>query len=163
MVQKKNSYVYGTAAEKLEYDVYEHNKVLKEKKKYKSNRIVKAKMVAGILLIFSLALVTMYRYALIADINFRISSKERQYEELRNENSRLKVAIENKTNLEKITQIAKNDLGMQKPDKYQIVHIEVPKNSFTVTSEQYRYSSDKNTTFLAELVNRIEIFMKIFS
>lgn len=163
MIQKKNGYVYGTAAEKLDYDVYEHNKVLKEKKKYKSNRLIKVKMIAGILLIFALGLIVMYRYALIADINFRISIKERQYNELRNENSRLKVAVENKTNLTRIMQVAQNDLGMQKPDKYQIVYIEVPKTNYTVTSEQYKNSSKEDATFLAELTNKIEIFVSLFN
>ena len=163
MAQKRNNYVYGTAAEKIEYDVYEHNEVLKEKKKYRANRLIKVKMVAGILLLFSLGLIAMYRYALIAEINFKISSKEKQYEELKNENSRLKVAIENETNLSKITQVAQNELGMQKPDKYQIVYIEVPKTSFTVTSEQYKDNAGKDTTFLAELVNKIEMFMKLFN
>ena len=163
LAQKRNNYVYGTAAEKIEYDVYKHNEVLKEKKKYRANRLIKVKMVAGILLLFSLGLIVMYRYALIAEINFKISSKERQYEELRNENSRLKVAIENETNLSKITQVAQNELGMQKPDKYQIVYIEVPKTSFTVTSEQYKDNAGKASTFLAELVNKIEMFMKLFN
>jgi len=162
LVQKRNSYVYGSTAEKIEYDVYEHNEVLKEKKKYRANRLIKARMVAEILLIFTLGLILMYRYAQIADINFKISSKERQYEELRNENSRLKVAIENATNLSKITQIAQEELGMQKPDKYQIVYIEVPKTSFTVTSEQYKEDVEKDTTFLAKLVNKIEMFLNLF-
>ena len=163
MAQKRNNYVYGTAAEKIEYDVYEHNEVLKEKKKYRANRLIKVKMVVGILLLFSLGLIVMYRYALIAEINFKISSKEKQYEELKNENSRLKVAIENETNLSKITQVAQNELGMQKPDKYQIVYIDVPKTSFTVTSEQYKDNAGKASTFLAELVNKIEMFMKLFN
>jgi len=163
LAQKRNNYVYGTAAEKIEYDVYEHNEVLKEKKKYRANRLIKVKMVVGILLLFSLGLIVMYRYALIAEINFKISSKEKQYEELKNENSRLKVAIENETNLSKITQVAQNELGMQKPDKYQIVYIEVPKTSFTVTSEQYKDNAGKASTFLAELVNKIEMFMKLFN
>ena len=163
MAQKRNNYVYGTAAEKIEYDVYKHNEVLKEKKKYRANRLIKVKMVVGILLLFSLGLIVMYRYALIAEINFKISSKEKQYEELKNENSRLKVAIENETNLSKITQVAQNELGMQKPDKYQIVYIEVPKTSFTVTSEQYKDNAGKASTFLAELVNKIEMFMKLFN
>jgi len=163
LAQKRNNYVYGTAAEKIEYDVYKHNEVLKEKKKYRANRLIKVKMVAGILLLFSLGLIVMYRYALIAEINFKISSKEKQYEELKNENSRLKVAIENETNLSKITQVAQNELGMQKPDKYQIVYIEVPKTSFTVTSEQYKDNDGKASTFLAELVNKIEMFMKLFN
>ena len=162
MEQNINNYVYRTAAEKIGYDVYEHNEVLKEKKKYRANRLIKVKMVVGILLLFSLGLIVMYRYALIAEINFKISSKEKQYEELKNENSRLKVAIENETNLSKITQVAQNELGMQKPDKYQIVYIEVPKTSFTVTSEQYKDNAGKASTFLAELVNKIEMFLNLF-
>ena len=161
MIQKNNNYVYGTAAEKIEYDVYEKNKVLKEKRKYKANILIKVKMVASILLLFLFGLTIMYRYALIADLNYEISNKERQYENLRNENSRIKVAIENETNLTRIMEIAQNNLGMQKPDKYQILHIRVPKTNYTVTSAQYKDTKAKEN-FLVGLINKGEIIKKLF-
>ena len=165
MVQMKNNYVYGTAAKKIEYDVYEHNNVLKEKKKYKSNIFLKVKIVAAILLLFLGGLTVMYRYALIADLNYEINNKERNYENLRNENSRIKVAIENQTNLSKIMEIAQNDLGMQKPDRYQILHIRVPKTNYTVTSEQYKNAkaNEANENFFAELINTGKIIKKLFN
>jgi len=161
LIQKNNNYVYGTAAEKIEYDVYEKNKVLKEKRKYKANILIKVKMVASILLLFLFGLTIMYRYALIADLNYEISNKERQYENLRNENSRIKVAIENETNLTRIMEIAQNNLGMQKPDKYQILHIRVPKTNYTVTSAQYKDTKAKEN-FLVGLINKGEIIKKLF-
>ncbi|HOJ10800.1 MAG TPA: cell division protein FtsL [Clostridiales bacterium] len=162
MVQKNNKYVYGTAAEKIQYDVYEKNKVLKEKKQYKANNAIKLKMVASILLAFLIGFAVMYRYALIADMNYKISNMERQYEKLKNENSRLKVAIENETNLSRISEIAQNELGMQKPDKYQIVHIRVPKTSYTVISDAYKNTTAKENLFV-ELVRKGVAIKKLFN
>lgn len=161
MIQNNNNYVYGTAAKKIEYDVYEQNKVLKEKKNYKSNIAIKAKIIVCIGVLFLFALVVMHRYTQITDMNYRLSGLEKQYEELRNENSRLKLAIEKQTNLSRIMQVAQENLGMQKPDKYQIVHIRVPKVSYTVAFTDYEKTRPKQG-FMAGLIPTVENIKKIF-
>lgn len=162
MVQMKNNdYVYGTLAKQIQYDVYEENEVLKEKKKYRLNRITKFKAVVSILLIFALGFIVAYRYALITDLNYKISKLEREYENLRDENSRLKVAVEKDTDLPRIKEAAEKKLGMQKPDKYQIVYIRVPKSNFTVTSETYK-NSIKNNNLLAVILTKVDIIKKLF-
>ncbi|NSW90517.1 MAG: cell division protein FtsL [Firmicutes bacterium] len=158
---KNNDYVYGTLAKQIQYDVYEENEVLKEKKKYRLNRITKFKAVVSILLIFALGFIVAYRYALITDLNYKISKLEREYENLRDENSRLKVAVEKDTDLPRIKEAAEKKLGMQKPDKYQIVYIRVPKSNFTVTSETYK-NSIKNNNLLAVILTKVDIIKKLF-
>ena len=49
MIPKDYEYISGSAARKLEYDVYRENKVLKAKKRYKSNRTAKLKLVLSVL------------------------------------------------------------------------------------------------------------------
>lgn len=162
MVQMNNNdYVYGSSAKKIQYDVYEENKVLKEKKKYRSNRFKKTRIVFSILLVFLTGFVVMYRYALITDLNYKISRLEKEYETIKNDNSRLKVAVEKNTDLSRIKTTAEERMNMQKPDKYQIVHIRVPKNNFTVISETYK-NKQENNHFIALLLTKVDMIRKIF-
>lgn len=137
MIEAGDKYVYGTAAKKLEYDVYENNKVLKAKKQQRNNNKVKLRMVFNLVFVFSLVFAMMYRYALITEMNYEIDKLNVQYNKIRDENSRLKLEIEKTMNLASIEKIAEEKLGMQKPDKNQIVYVSVPKNDYTIASDTY--------------------------
>ena len=132
MIQKDYGYINGTAARKLEYDVYEQNKVLKAKKQYKNNRSAKFKLVLSILTVFTAGLLIVYRFALITQISYNINESEKAYNVIRNENSLIRMQVERDTDLTRIKETAETRLGMQKPDKSQIVYVRVPKNDYTV-------------------------------
>ena len=155
MIQTGGNYVYGTAAEKLEYNVYEENKVLKAKKKARSDGKTKLKVVCVILFMFSCCLVLMYRYALITELNYSVNKLDKVYNELRNDNSRLRMAIDNANDLENIRKVAEERLGMQKPDRYQIVYINVPKSDFTLVADTYKNTLDNDGNMLAVLRERV--------
>lgn len=143
MIQREYEYVQGNTARQLEYDVYEENTVLREKRRYKNNRKLKAKMVLSILAVLIAGMTVMYRFAVITQLSYNINQNENKYDELRNENSLLKVQVETKTDLTAIKTAAESRLGMQKPDKSQIVYIKVPRNDYTMvinTQEQARGS-----------------------
>ncbi|HHV98115.1 MAG TPA: cell division protein FtsL [Clostridiaceae bacterium] len=162
MIQKGSNYVYGTAAEKIEYDVYEHNQVLKEKKIRRNNAKIKWKAVFGILVVFSLCLVLMYRYALITEMSLTAIRSEKEYNEIKNKNSRLRVEIEKQTDINTIMKIAEEKLNMQKPEKNQIVYIYVPKNDYTVVSEDYENKEETlNKGMLAALLDKVDKFASI--
>ena len=55
----------GTAARKLEYDVYVENKVLECEEKQRNNNKVKRKAIFCVLVIFALGCLAMYRNAQI--------------------------------------------------------------------------------------------------
>ncbi len=132
MIQKDYEYVHGSAARQLEYDVYEENKVLKAKKRYKSNKKIKLRMVVAIIAVLAAGLAVMCRYAIITKVSYDLNKLEKDYEKIRNENSVLKVQIETKTDLNEIKEAAEKRLGMQMPDKSQIIYIKVPRNDYTV-------------------------------
>jgi cell division protein FtsL len=165
LLQKSGTYVYGNTAEelgfeKVEYNVYEENKVLKEKKKYKSYKKTKFRTIVAILFIFSVCLLVMYRYALITELNYKFSEMEKKYNEMRKENSILEVAIENETDLSGIREIAEQKLNMQEPDSSQIVFVNVPKTDYTIVAETYKLDKRSNTresifTVLLEKVGRL--------
>lgn len=162
MIQKGSNYVYGTAAEKIEYDVYEQNEVLKEKRRMRNNAKVKWKAVFGIIAIFSLCLVLMYRYALITEMGLTATRSEKEYNQIKDENSRLRVEIEKQTDINTIRKIAEDKLGMHKPDKNQIVYIYVPKNDFTVVSEDYENKEEMGDRgMLGTLLDKVDKFASI--
>jgi len=131
LIPKGENYVYGATAEKLKYDVYEQNKVLKEKKRQKRNAKAKIKAVCLLLCIFGACFLVIYRYALITEMNYKLDKSIKSYNSIRDENAQLRVEIDRATDLNRIKEIAQQKLGMQRPDKYQIVYVNVPKNDYT--------------------------------
>lgn len=150
MIETGKSYVHGTAARKLEYDVYEENQVLRAKKKQKSNNRAKLNLVLSIFVVFILVFLVIYRYAMITELTYNIDKSEKQYSEIKNENSILKVNIEKGTDLNKVRQIAEDKLGMHKPDKYQVIYVIVPKSDYSIVSQEY-----SNTGYTTNLFGTI--------
>lgn len=162
MIQEDYDYVQGTAAKQLEYDVYENNKVLKAKKRYKSNRKMKFKFVMSTLVVLCAGLVVMYRFAVITKISYRIDQMQNQYTELRNENSLLKVQIETETDLTNIKETAELKLGMQAPDKSQIVYIKVPRNDYTVVVNDKEGTGGNRDNIIAVLFSKVAGLIELF-
>ncbi|OPZ94201.1 MAG: Cell division protein FtsL [Firmicutes bacterium ADurb.Bin419] len=156
MIKTDKNYIQGTAVRKLEYDVYEENKVLSEKKKQRVNNKVKVKVVFAFLIVFSLCGLIMYRYALITDLNYKINARMNEYTEIKNENTRLMVKIESELDLQKVKQIAEENLGMQQPDKYQLTYISVPKSDFTTASEEIKDEGKTVGNFFDALLSKVD-------
>lgn len=156
MIQADKSYVHGTAARKIEYNVYENNEVLKAKKKQRSYKKVKAKAVMWVLLLAAFGLVVIYRYAMITELNYNINKANKQYQELQNENIRLEAEIVKKLDLQKIREAAETRLGMQKPDEAQYVYVNVPKTDFTKLAEGN--PAQNNETGISGLFDKISRF-----
>jgi len=142
---KSGQYVQGTAAERLAYDVYEENTVLKTKKKQKSYAKVKFKAVCCLLAIFAVGTFTMYRYATITKLNYSLAKQTKVYNDLVKDNSILNVQIEQAMDLQKIRSVAENTLGMQKPEKYQTKYVSVAKDNYTKVSAAYANEAGSNT------------------
>lgn len=161
MNQRGYEYVYGSAARQLEYDVYEENQVLKAKKTYRSHRKVKLRMVMAILAVFAAGLAVMCRYAIITKISYQINQRQKVYESIRNENSMLRVEIETKTDLNEIKEVAETRLGMQMPDKSQVVYIRVPRNDYTVLMSSDT-GEEKNGNVTSKFISRAAGFLRLF-
>lgn len=160
---KDKSYVHGTAAEKLSYDVYEENKVLKAKRNQRSNNKIKFKTVLMLFVLFSFGCVIMYRFAQITETNYQIQKKLAEYNEAKNENIRLKVKIEEDLNNFKIEERAIKELGMQKPDKYQITYVKVPRSDFTIVSEEAIQEKRNNSSVFEKLVSDVSNLVKLIN
>ena len=139
MPVSNNKYVYGSVAENIKsevYDPYEENTVLKSKKIARSNAKVKTKIVFIIFMIFSMCGIIMFRYAQISQLNYQSNQLTKQYTELQNENTNAALEINNAMSLSKIIDVAENKLGMHKPNKSQIIYVEVPTKDVTILASK---------------------------
>lgn len=162
MKQKDYEYIHGAAARKLEYDVYEENRVLKEKKQYKNNRKAKFNLVVSILAVLLVGLAVVYRFALITDMSYKIIQSEKDYYDLKNENSMIRLKVEQDTDLANIKLLAETKLSMQKPDKSQIVYINVEKKDHTVVinakDEEAQTDANIFTAFISKVAGLFNLF-----
>lgn len=162
MIQAEKSYVYGAAAPKIEYDVYENNEVLKAKKKQKSYTKSKIRMTLAILAVFAACFVVIYRYALITELSYNIDKANKAYTQIKNADTTLKIAIDQEMDLNKIREIAETKLGMKKPDRYQIVCVNVPKSDFTEVADAYKGKSETTEGMFAVLMDKVDKFTRWF-
>lgn len=163
MIQKDYDYISGTAAKKLQYDVYEENTVLKAKKLYKNSRIAKFKLVLSIFAVFIAGLVVVCRFAMITQMSYNISESEKAYNSIRSENSIIRMQVERDTDLTRIKEIAETKLGMQKPDKSQIVYVRVPKCDHTLVMDSGNRSEKIEETVVNSLLNKVLGFINLIS
>jgi len=76
---------------------------------------------------FMFALTIVCRYAMINNMNMENIRLKKELESINNTNAQLKLAAERQINLSEIEEYAKNNLGLQKPQNYQIEYINVDK------------------------------------
>ena len=94
----------------------------------------------SILFVFGMSIFIISRYAYMAEINFNISSLEKEYKAVVKENTELNVKLMKSINLEALESSAISQLNMQYPDvQNQIAYVNVAKETQTVDK--------KNTDF----------------
>ena len=136
MAETKNNYVYGSLAEKVNYDPYEDNAILKSKKIARDNKKLKVRIILNINLVITMFIVVMIRYAQISKMNYESNVLKSEYTRIQNENQLLSIDIQNAMDLKNIRQIAETKLDMHKPDKSQIVYVSIPKKDVTITANK---------------------------
>ena len=103
--------------------------------------------------------VVLYRFSVLADLNSAMNRMNEEYNALRNENRLLKVEIETSIDLDKVKQVAETEMGMHKPDRFQIIPVSVPKNDYNVVlDQQYIDQATKNNQkpFLKGMLDAIQ-------
>ncbi|AEF17090.1 MULTISPECIES: cell division protein FtsL [Thermoanaerobacterium] len=138
MVLEKHNYDYDLKP------YYEENKG----KKTKKNK--KLKNLAVIVFVGFLSLTVLFRYALIYQKSVALSSVEAKASEIEKLNQQLEVQIASMSDLQRIEEIAKNQLGMVEPDKGQIVYMSVGKQN--QVAEKKTDDENKNKTFWGRIL-----------
>ena len=121
---------------KQEY-VYEQKSTLPQEHKVilaNPYALKRLRLICGILLCFLTGCMMMYRYTLINEMSVGVQKQKSQLESINKENGQLQVAVEKSVDLNLVEEYAAQKLGMQKPDKYQVVYVTVEKSDFTEVS-----------------------------
>lgn len=131
---KKNYYQYGATAKKLEYDVYEENDFLRNKRKKIKYTQSKTKMFLISLFLFACGMIVMYRYAIITDLNYNIQDAREAYARIQNDNLVTEMTIQSSLDLSNVRRIAESDLRMYEPRREEIIIINVSRGDYIHSS-----------------------------
>lgn len=158
----------GSAARKIEpkETVQRKTKKLESNRKYGKNKLKakskaklknNVKLVACILCSFVMGMTITYRYNVISEKNLKAQELKSELAAVEATLLNKQIEVEQSTDLNKIEAYAKQQLGMQKPDKNQTIYIDTsnPMNSIQVNAQ--------NTSTTEQLIQKVkEIINKIF-
>jgi cell division protein FtsB len=153
LLRERNPYSYGSTAEKINQELYYQKQLfVAKKKKQKQNALYKVRVTILVLAVFACLSVVAIQYAEISKISYSVNSLGNEYERLSNENTIMAVKIDSAMNLENLRQKARQDLGMIKPGKNNIIYVNVPKQN----SKNSNAYANINTGNVAEnIINQI--------
>lgn len=149
-VRSNSYYTYGNVA----YDVQPADTQIQHKRKThpqksaltrkeslarRENRIHSFQVCMVMLLIFSGCIAFMGANVIVTNQEVQIRQKKSELSDLKAQNATLESELAEQIDLDYIKQEAMTRLGMSEPQSYQIVYIDVPKQSYTI-----QYSSDTN-------------------
>ncbi len=136
-------YELGSAARKRNYydeEVETHSTKNRRYGKNKVRRNVKINsknktlgVVCGVLCAFGMTMIMSYRYNLINEKNLTSIKLKSDLEATQADLLNAQIAVEQSTNLTEVEAYAKQKLGMQKPDKNQIIYVDTSNVSSNVS------------------------------
>ena len=148
----KLSYVMGSSARKYEYlDDYskpKSNNIKKVVKKPVINEKSKIKTVFLISCLFVMLMVITYRFNVISENNLALQNLKTDLDRVQSNLASTQMDIEQSTDLSKIEAYAKQKLGMQKPDKNQVIYIDTSKDTNVV--------KETNISFVDKIIESIK-------
>ena len=127
----KQFYEFDSTAKKIERKE-EYKRVEKNKTQNVSVKKHKNVLIPFILGVFAMTLIITSRYTLINEKNVESIRLKTELEKAESTLFSAKIAVEQKTDLNKIEAYAKQQLGMQKPSKNQIIYVDTSENIGTV-------------------------------
>lgn len=101
------------------------------------------KLICSVVVVFAGCLVTMVSYASVTEQRVTNSRLKEELAAMQSENTAAEAEITGQLNLDYVANEAKGRLGMTEPQPYQVVYIEVPKQSYTVQFDTESAEADK--------------------
>ncbi len=146
----------GTAVKKKEtYEVYDKPKVATVKKdKKKLSKKSKTSSIIWVLSMFIMLMALIYRFNLINEKNLETQSLKEKLETLESSAITEEEDLAQSTDLNAVEAYAKQQLGMQKPNKNQIVYIDNSKGN-SVSAKTDTTVIDKIQDILKQVINKI--------
>lgn len=125
----------------------------------RQNKKVKRSLFFAIAVVFVLASVLLCRYASIYEMNYRTAQINAEIEALNIENNRLEALISSESSVIDIDSVAQNELGLQKPQPYQIVEIDVePVDELKLNSNVQNVDSADDLNWYESLIRGVKNF-----
>lgn len=118
----------------------EEKKKALEQKKLKA----KVKIIAGILLAFSLGIVLILRYSAVYNLQKQLSGVSTEIRNLSMENENLKVQLIKASDMQQVEQVAVSKLHMVTPDKNNIIYLQATKDYFASNSKEATKNTNDN-------------------
>lgn len=115
----------------------------------------KTRVFLVILLVFAAFFSIITRYGQMTRLNYEIADLKAELITQNAVNSALGVDLEKKTNMMKVRYAAETELGMQEPDKYQIIYIDVPRANTIEVAEKPSTAKDE----AVGIINYIKAFI----
>ncbi len=146
--------------------VYEHeqrrgNAVLHEIKLKKQRRKAKNGILFKVSLLLALGLIVGVRFASITEINYRNQALQKKLDTVNSEVQRRRVELDSAMSLTQLAEIAENDLGMQKPQPYQIKYVSVERIDQTELADVELTGTTDETSWLGRIRNGVLEFLGI--
>lgn len=159
-------YYYGTSAYKIDGAEYGTVSSVKdniaERQQLRQSKraafIRNVRTCIALVSVFAIAISLLFTNAVIIEKSSAVNDMQKQLTELTEANNQTVLDIERNLDLKKIEDIAINELGMKRPDKYQIVYVNVEQNDY---AEVNKTESDTGyTSTFGAIGTRIDQFME---
>lgn len=164
-LKRGNSYyTYGNVAYELQPDytphpLYEEKRRKEEEAKEakaeaRERRVSTAKMILTVLVLFAGCIAFMGMHVIVASEEISLRKQKGELAELKAANAILEAEITEKLDMDFIKEEAIKRLGMSEPQPYQIVYIDVPRQSYTVQHADDEAAQD--ASMLAKISNIVK-------
>ena len=130
----------------------ENFKLIKNTNKNSISKTNKATLVLSTLIIFAMFMIITYRYNVISEKNLQVQKLKEDLEIAKSELATSEIALEQVMDVNYVESYAKQQLGMQKPEKSQLIYVNMD------TEDNVSKVSASN--LFSQLANKIQEFMK---
>lgn len=157
-------YTYGSVAHELEPDyrpyIEEEERLKRQKEQQRQlaaerreNRAHALRVCLVIFILFAGCIAFMGMHVVVANAQVQVRQQKSQLTDLKAQNAILESELAEQIDLDYIKQEAINRLGMSEPQPYQIVYIDVPKQSYTIQYAADETVEEEKSSVLASVWN----------
>lgn len=141
---------YYNEEEELRRERAKRAKIQAETEKHRA-AAHKFKLTVAVIMVFALCFLMMASYAAVTQQRMKVNSLKDDLAYIKSENTSLQAEISDSVDLEYVKSEAIERLGMTEPQPYQVVYIDVPKQSYNVQYASAEIVEDDGFTFEALL------------
>ena len=134
----------GSSAYKYERTYEEPKKKVKKGVSKKRKTAGFGRSVLAFMAVTGLAFVLLFRYACITEMSSQLTKLKGEYDEVQSVAVAKEFELEQEIDLKRVEEIATTELGMQRPEKHQIVYVDMQNSDYTEGSKP---ASDGNGFF----------------